>query len=139
MVIALTVAAHSDRANRLCNWIRQNALTPEGDIGYSRDKGLAYAYPVSWIVEGAHRLGQFDVSQRGMDFIMEFWDPKSGGFYSTPGEFDAEGKQDLWVISALGRAALYTGRIDVAKAAGGWRRHVPPWWPITGARPRPRA
>ena len=116
MLDALIVTGHSDRANLLCDWIRKNALTPEGDVGFNRKKGLAYPYPISWVVEGAHRLGQFDVSQRGMDFIMTYWDPESGGFYSTPGEFGPEGKQDLWIISSLGRAALYTGRVDLARA-----------------------
>ena len=124
MLDALIVTGHSDRASRMCDWIRNNALTPEGDIGPTREKDLAYPYPISWIVEGAHRLGQFDVSQRGMDFIMTFWDPESGGFYSTPGEFGPDGKQDLWVISSLGRAALYTGRVDVGRAVGGWMQRL---------------
>jgi hypothetical protein len=124
MLDALIVTGHSDRANLLCDWIRKNALTPEGDVGFNRKKGLAYPYPISWVVEGAHRLGQFDVSQRGMDFIMTYWDPESGGFYSTPGEFGPEGKQDLWIISSLGRAALYTGRVDVSLAAGGWMQRL---------------
>ena len=103
----------------------QRYLAPNGDIGPTRDKGLAYPYPISWVVEGAHRLGQFDVSQRGMDFIMTLpWDPESGGFYSTPGDFGPDGKQDLWVISSLGRAALYTGRVDVGRAVGGWMRRL---------------
>ena len=120
MMIALAATGHSDRANRLCNWVRRNDISPDGDIGGSREKGLAYAYPISWVVEGAHRLGQFDVAQRGMDFIMTFHDPESGGFYSTPGEIGPDGRQDLWVISSLGRAALYTGRVDVGRGVGRW-------------------
>ena len=51
---------------------------------------------------------------------MDFWDPDSGGFYSSPTERNAETKQDLWVVSGCGLAALYTGRLDVARGVGHW-------------------
>lgn len=120
MPIALQVSGHSDSSNRLLQHIRENGFTSEGDIGPSQRSDLAYAYPISWIVEGAHRLGQFDLSQRGMDFIMRSWDSESGGFYSNFSQRSEDGKQDLWITSACGRAALYTGRIEVARAVGMW-------------------
>ena len=74
MLNALIVTGNSNRANQLCKWIRKNALRSDGDIGSTCDKGLAYPYPISWIVEGAHRIGQFDISQASMNFVMKFWD-----------------------------------------------------------------
>ena len=122
--IALDVAGYSSAAGRLLDWIRNNAFTAEGDFGPSPERNQAYHYPYfnSWLIEAAHRMGQFDLSQKGMDFMMRFWDPESGGFYSSPTERSAETKQDLWVVAGCGRAAVYTGRLDVARAVGRWMR-----------------
>jgi hypothetical protein len=122
--IALFVGGHSNAANRLFGWIRKNAFTADGDIGPSPGRpGLYhYAYEKSWLIEAAHRLAQFDLSQKGMDFMQRFWDPESGGFYSSPSERSADTKMDLWVTSGCARAALYTGRLDVARGAARWMK-----------------
>ncbi len=119
---AFVVCGESSAAGRLCSWIRTNGMTPEGDFRPRprTPNDYAYVYFNSWTIIGAHRLGQFDVSQRGMDFLMDFRDPGSGGFYSSPGERSADTMQDLWVTSGAGQAALYTGRIDVARGVGRW-------------------
>jgi hypothetical protein len=124
--IALQVAGHSQAAGRLLDWIRNNAFTAEGDFGPSpeRDQDHYYAYFNSWLIEAAHRMGQFDLSQRGTDFMLRFWDSDSGGFYSSPTERSAETRQDLWVVAGCGRAAVYTGRLDVARATGRWMRMI---------------
>ena len=123
--VALQVSGHSNEASRLLQWVRTKAMTPDGDFGPrppEADHVYHYAYPYfnSWMIIGAHRLGQFDLSQRGMEFMLRFWDPESGGFYSSLTERNAETKQDLWVVAGCGRAALYTGRLDVAKGVGRW-------------------
>src|SRR5437016_6313498 len=82
---AFQVCGLNNEANALCCWIRAHAMTPQGDFG-SRPRDnqqFHYIYANSWIIIGAHRLGQFDVSQKGMSFLMDFWDPLSGGFYSS--------------------------------------------------------
>ena len=121
---ALQVSGHSDAANRLCHWIRTHGMTADGDFG-PRPGGTDdyfYAYFNVWVVMGAHRLGQFDLSQRGMDFLMDFWDPESGGFYSSFTDRDEGTKQDLWVVAGCGIAALYAGRLDVAEGVGTWMK-----------------
>lgn len=122
--IALQVSGHSNAANRLLNWVRNKAFTSEGDFGPSpqRDQAYYYAYFNSWLIEAASRMGQFDLAQKGMDFMMRFWDPESGGFYSSPTERNPETKQDLWIVAGCGRAAIYAGRLDVAKAVGHWMK-----------------
>ena len=122
--IALFVGGNSNAANRLFSWIRSNAFTLDGDIGPSpgRPDLYHYAYEKSWLIEGAHRLAQFDLSQKGMDFMLRFWDPESGGFYSSPSERKADTKMDLWVTSGCARAALYNGRLDVARGAARWMK-----------------
>ena len=52
-------------------------LTAEGDFGPRTGftDGYFYAYN-TWVVIGAARLGQFDLAQKGMDFLMGFHDRK---------------------------------------------------------------
>jgi hypothetical protein len=121
---AFQVCGQSEAANLLCSWIRANRMTADGDFGPRPDDaaGYPYAYYNTWVVTGAHRLAQFDLSQRGMDFLMGFWDEESGGFYSSPTERAASTKQDLWVVSGCGQAALYTGRTEVARSVGRWMK-----------------
>jgi hypothetical protein len=123
---AFLVCGESEAAARLLNWVRKNGMTRDGDFGprpsESRDE-YWYSYTNSWVVIGAHRLNQFDISQRGMDFIMKTWDPSSGGFYSSLGPGGtADTLMDLWVVAGAARAALITNRTDAAIGAGRWMK-----------------
>lgn len=119
---ALQVCGETAAAHRLCDWIRHHGLMENGDFGprprFARD--YFYAYFNAWVVIGAARLGQFDLANRGMDFLMEFNDSESGGFYSSPHDRRDFTRQDLWVVSGCGQAALYTGRSEAAQQAGRW-------------------
>jgi hypothetical protein len=121
---ALQVCGKSRAANRMCNWLVSHEMTPEGDFGDSTEpKHERAIYSNAWIVIGSHRLGRFDISQKGMDFISSFQDPVSGGFLalpSSPTERVEDTKQDLMIAGFCGLAALYTGRIEVARGAGRW-------------------
>jgi hypothetical protein len=76
------------------------------------------------VILGAHRLGYYDLSQRGMDFLMQLHDAESGGFYSSPTQRGPEVGQDIWVVSGCGQAALATGRLGVARGVGRWFQEV---------------
>ena len=67
---ALLVSGYTNAANQLCSWIRQHGITAKGDFGPRPKEAYEYyyAYFNIWPIIGAHRLGQFDLSQRGMDF-----------------------------------------------------------------------
>lgn len=120
---ALQVCGENRAANRLCNWILAQEMTPEGDFGKNpATKKEAYIYKNAWIVLGSHRLGRYEISQKGMDFILCFRDPASGGFYSNPTERDTSTKQDLKVVGYCGLAALATGRMDIALDGARWLR-----------------
>ena len=124
---ALMVCGMSGAASRLLDWVRRNGFTPDGDFGPRPQDELDsyyYAYHNAWVIKGAHRLGQFDLAQRGMDFLMRFHDEESGGFYSSPTEGDASTEQDLWVVSGSGWCAIYTGRLDVARGLGTWMKRM---------------
>jgi len=124
--LAYLVCGASAEANNLFDWIRKHGMTPEGDFRPRPPEtiGYYYIYYNSWIVLGAQRQGHFDLARRGMDFISRFWDAESGGFYSSPAERTASTLQDLWVTSGGGQAALYTGRMDIARGVGRWMQRL---------------
>lgn len=117
---ALQVCGETNAANRLLDWVRHNGLSNSGDFGPRTEftSGYFYSYFNIWVIIGAARLGQFDIAQQGMDFLAGFYDQDSGGFFSDPTERSPETKQDLWVVSGCGQAAIYTGRIDIALGVG---------------------
>lgn len=123
---AFQVCGETNAANRLCSWIRNNGMDADGDFGPRTEftRGYYYAYFNIWVILGAQRLGQFDIVQRGMDFLMGFYDDKSGGFYSDRTERSPTTKQDLWVTSGCGQAALYSSRLDVARGVGRWMQRM---------------
>jgi len=126
VLLALDVGGYTTEALRLCEWIRSLGMTSEGDFG-PRPQGKRehdYYYHNAWIICGAHRLGEFDISQKGMDFLTSFRDPESGGFYSSPTEREASTKQDLVYVGFAGLAALYTGRMDIARGVGSWMKSL---------------
>lgn len=126
VISAFQVCGETAAANRLCNWIRTDGITAKGDFGPRPDEADAYYYVYynTWVILGAHRIGQFDLSEQGMEFLMGFWDAESGGFYSSPNEREENTLQDLWVVSGCAQAALCTGRIGVARSAGLWMERL---------------
>ena len=124
---AFMVCGMTGAASRLLNWIRHHGFLASGDFGprpaAERDS-YYYTYHNAWVIKAAHRLGAFDLAQRGMDFLLGFRDPESGGFYSHPTERNADTGQDLWVVSGCGWCAVYTGRLDVARGVGRWMQRL---------------
>ncbi|MBM3934967.1 MAG: hypothetical protein FJ319_11830 [SAR202 cluster bacterium] len=124
VIWALQVAGETHAANSICNWVRRNGMTAEGDLGPRPPEanGYYYNYYNAWVVIGAHKLQQYDLSMRGMDFMLRTWDEESGGFFSSVTERKSTTEMDLWVVSGCGQAALITGHIDVARGVGRWMR-----------------
>ena len=124
---ALLVCGLSHAANRLLNWIRHYGILPNGDFGprpASERNSYYYTYHNTWVIKAAHRMGALDLARRGMDFLLGFRDPTSGGFYSHPTARDDTTEQDLWVVSGIGWCAVYTGKLDVARGIGRWMRRL---------------
>ncbi|MBM3804645.1 MAG: hypothetical protein FJW26_20305 [Acidimicrobiia bacterium] len=124
--LALMVCGASAESNRLLDWIRRSGMTAEGDFGprLPETVGYPYIYYNIWVIIGAHRQGHFDLSQKGMDFVLRFFDRDSGGFCPSPDQRTAEALQDLWVVSGGGQAALYTGRMEAALGVGCWMKRL---------------
>jgi len=112
-VLALSLSGHPIEANRLVNWIKASDLRPDGRLRRF-DEGLAL-YKTSWICQGAHRMGRFDVSFPVMSFILAQQTP-CGGFVQSP-EITGfvEPVSSAWAATA----ALYAGHMDAAEKAAG--------------------
>ena len=123
---ALGACGENGAGGMLCDWVRREGMTAEGD--FIPRSGMASGYPYvsynAWTIMGAHRLGQFDVAERGMSFLTDFWDSRSGGFYSSAIQRNAETKQDMMVVALCGLAGLYLGRKEIAEGAGHWLSRV---------------
>jgi len=119
---ALSLAGRTPEAVRLLTWVRENAFTEEGDFGgrYPRIGAhqVYYHYANSWLICGAQRLGQFDLSLKGVDFLLSLQHPESGGLLTRGPESALSGEQDLMSTCTAGIAALYTGRVEEAQAIG---------------------
>ena len=113
----LTVTGHTQAAVAVCGWIREHMLTPDGDFdrGY-RKLYDAYAYRNATLVYGAHMARQFDLSSRGLAFILTMQDEASGGFAN---DRDPDGTlgdvMDLPYTCGCGLACIALGRLDKAR------------------------
>ena len=113
----LTVSGHTQAATAVCGWIREHMLTPDGDFdrGHRRLHD-AYAYRNATLIYGAHMARQFDLSSRGLAFILTMQDRSSGGFAN---DRDLDGTlsdvMDLPYTCGCGLACLALSRLDAAR------------------------
>lgn len=122
---ALAAAGRPAEAHRLANWIAKNLLTEEGDFaGPLRGDVFknAYPYPNAWIISGAQKLGRFDITRRGMDFLLLLQHAEDGGFRVQRDREDAP--QDLQCSAQSGNACLLTGHLQEARDVGRFLRTV---------------
>lgn len=119
---ALGAAGRSGEAHRLLDWIRVSQMTPNGDFRGSRQRSRVTfhsswpTYANSWIVIGAHRLGRFDISEKGINYILSYQET-CGGFRSRALSDEAEVLEPVCTAWG-GLAALYLGRVERARKAG---------------------
>ena len=113
----LTVSGHTQAATAVCGWIREHMVTSDGDFDRGHRKLYdAYAYRNATLVYGAHMARQFDLSSRGLNFILAMQDPSSGGFAN---DRDPDGTlgdvMDLPYTCGCGLACIALGRLDAAR------------------------
>ena len=113
----LTVTGHTQAAAAVCGWIREHMFTPDGDFDRGHRKLYdAYAYRNATLVYGAHMARQFDLSSRGLKFILTMQDRASGGFAN---DRDPDGTlgdvMDLPYTCGCGLACIALGRLDAAR------------------------
>jgi hypothetical protein len=121
---AFAAAGRSEQGSRLATWVTKNVLTEEGDFaGEMRGKlfDYSYAYPNAWMIAGAQKLGRFDVSRRGIEFLLGL-QHETGGFRIQRDNEDAP--QDVINSAHAGNACLFTGHLAEAKTVGRFLRTV---------------
>ncbi len=121
---ALTSGGRTAEANRLATWISHEVLTDDGDFaGEMRGKFFdrSYAYPNAWMIIGAQKLGRYDISRRGMEFLR-LLHHETGGFRIERDNEDAV--QDILNTAQSGNACLATGHLAEAKSVGRFLRTI---------------
>jgi len=117
---ALALAGRRREAQRLMEWVAQHHLSSSGDFRAPERKahGTSHeAWPVyadGWLVQGAHLLGRWDLSQQGVAYILSL-QAASGGFPELDG--DTRFVEPV-CTSWGGMAALATGHVAPACRAG---------------------
>lgn len=115
----LAVSGLLPQAIRLMGWVRAHHFTSDGDFrGRSRKATLAVhdrwpTYANAWLIQGAHRLGQFDLSFRGAQFLLRHQAPCGGYHALANGERHVECVGTSWA----GRAELTVGNLEAAESA----------------------
>jgi len=121
------VCGRHREAAMMLDWIRRYMLADDGDFRgqYPRDDCDGYyAYPNANIIFGAQMLRQFDISSRGMDFLLTMQDPDSGGFYLRKDKMGPGGIQDIWLSSQCGLTCLMTGNMAAAEKTASFMEMV---------------
>ena len=100
-------------------------LAEDGDFSgplRGNEHNYSYAYPNAWLICGAQKLGRFDITSRGMDFLLLLQHAEDGGFRVQRDREDAA--QDVLCSSQAGNACLFTGHVAEAKNVGRFLRTV---------------
>jgi len=119
---ALIDTGYLSEASKVLDFLKKTHLMDNGDfkqeIGQQEDDPIWHAYSNTWAIIGAQKIGRFDISYKGIDYIRSLQDPESGGVFSKdPGE-GKENEEHVIISSACGLACLYTGKLDEARKLG---------------------
>lgn len=116
---ALHSAGYTMEACMLTNWIRMNMFNQEGDfIGKYGRGGYAenfYTYPNANLIIASQNLKQYDLSQKGIQFLINMQDEKTGGFYNLKDKPYKQQRMDIWTSSQAGLACIATGKLAEAE------------------------
>ncbi|MGI5816524.1 MAG: hypothetical protein ACOX9R_00330 [Armatimonadota bacterium] len=105
------IAGRLSNAHRLLTWIADNTLQKDGNLqDYGGD-----VYKLSWLFQGAHRLGRFDISHPVMGWLMQ-QQKHCGGLP----HFAADDRLRALATAWVGVSALYFGDADFAERCAHW-------------------
>jgi len=105
--LSWVLAGRLPEAHALVNWIASDLLVLadyRGDV-----------YKLSWMAQGVHRLGRFDVSHHLMNWLLQ-QQSDCGGFPHFAGDEWLRCLPTAWA----GVAALQFGRVEPARRAAQW-------------------
>jgi hypothetical protein len=116
---ALYRLGHICEAVSLLRWVRDHHFTSEGDFrAPARKASLSFheswpSYANGWLIQSAHRLGEFDLSFRGAEFLLRYQTP-CGGFIGLD---NGQPYVDCLLTSMAGLTELTVGNRESASAA----------------------
>lgn len=117
---ALALAGRQRQALQLLAWVSDHHFTADGDFRAPQRKAREPGhdtwpvYANAWLIQGAHRVGRWDISQAGADFLLAYQN-RAGGFPAV----DGDSRYLEPVCTAWGGLALLTtGHLAAACAAG---------------------
>ena len=118
----LTSMGETAAAAALLDWIRRHMTTPEGAFAGLSPQGLFAqrygSYPLACLLSGAALLHRWDIVYPGLDHLLTWQDPESGGFYETRQERGPRAEQVLFPASQGGMTLLQLGQLQAAQKAG---------------------
>lgn len=125
---ALAVSGETVAAGRLLDWIRHNQFTSDGQLRGVSPLGLYaehyYTYPLATLIVGAHLRRQYDISHRGLKFLLTWQNPYSGGFYDSVGPIDPYSEEEMCATGQCGLTCLITGNLEAARRTATWFKSV---------------
>jgi hypothetical protein len=125
----LAVAGRPDRAAACLEWIRQHALTEDGDLREGVPTGgfvhALASYPLTQIAIGAHLLERYEIASTVWDVVRSrLINAETGGAYAARPAAEHAGREDLINTCQMGIAALTLGRPSEADGAFRWLRSL---------------
>lgn len=127
---AMAIGGKLSEANRLLDWARQTIFTKEGDFTGVR-KGFHhyhYTYSSAWYVWASNILGRFEIANLGMQHLLKFRNPKTGGYCAestySPDNTGEKAEQDLLAIAFNSYVGLHMGYVAEAKQAATLIKHM---------------
>lgn len=118
-VWALTDTGYIAEASKVLEFIKRTHFMNNGNfnqnLGQQKDDPIWHTYANTWAIIGAQKIGKFDISSRGINYIMSLQDPESGGFPCKGFAEEKGNEEHVIVSSACGLACLYTGRLNEAE------------------------
>ena len=120
----LALSGYVPEAVRLLRWVRAHHFTPDGDFRAPQRKATLSAhdewptYANAWLIQGAHRVGQYDLSLRGARYLLGHQVP-CGGYHAFAPKTHVGMQPYVECVgtSWSGLAQLTVGNLDAAKAA----------------------
>jgi len=125
VIWALGSAGRLREANLISSYAKSKFMLENGDFSGGDPRSETewfqwryYTYLNVWFVIGAHKLGRFDLSFPGIQYMMRYRDPLTGGFCNERPYPEGRYIEDALAASYNGLACLYLGKIVEARGAG---------------------
>ena len=125
VVWPLSLAGRLREADLTAGYVKSKFMLENGDFSGGEPRSEEewfqwryYTYLNVWIVIGAHRLGRFDISIPGIQYMLKYRDPQTGGFCNEKPYPKGRYIEDALTASYNGLACLYLGKLSEACGAG---------------------